>query len=416
MNKLDLVRNFLERNRRVLAIAALAAALMYFLDDRQFGPVTRALFGVVLGLYGSLIVRLYKKTPFHWRRKGQVAADWSLAPTEAELHQVTTQARAAYGSILRSSVSGKRLLLATLAAGAPAAWLLWQGRPVNFLPLWILGWVIYEFTPIDRVRASEVGLLFRRFSASADSDRFCVNVANATQGMCCVLTIQDRSYPGDGSIRRHAVAYLLVIFAIPQFFLFLLLGSYGAPTACIVFILEWIALELYRSHDFYPVNTEMTESRIDDYMNRVQHGRWHDNGVHAIRFADQAWRPAVLYALRRAAVALVSIDSRFMTVARSENENLLWEIDQALRTVHPHRIIFIWSEAEQEAMVIARPSVSSFLRTFAELTGVPPPNSILRSHFVGFSSDDKPQLPDLPESEAKLRLTLAAAVASSSAA
>jgi hypothetical protein len=137
---------------------------------------------------------------------------WSESPNRRDLENLSDRARSTYGTRLISGISETRALLAALVVAVIIAVALSNGLTVNGGGLIVLAWMVYQFAPVDQVRAREVGVLFRRFSKSPDSDSFCASVSVATRGICNFFTIQDASYTGDGSIRKYLFAYLLAFF------------------------------------------------------------------------------------------------------------------------------------------------------------------------------------------------------------
>ena len=224
------------RNKRVLIICIVLAAIVGWIGSIEFVPIA-----VGLLLYLSLLMRLRNRTDSYFNE--HILMGFAASPSEGDLKELSSPALERFSGQLKSGISGIR------AAAAVAV--LVVGFAVDtprHIPDYVFGsiivataWLAYHLFPVDQVRPQKLGVVFRRFSKSPDTDLFCLSVAVATRGVSNFLTLQDQSFSGDGMLRRYAFAYLLAILPIPIVMIAVRLQS---PLAIliisVVFICSWL--------------------------------------------------------------------------------------------------------------------------------------------------------------------------------
>jgi hypothetical protein len=304
---------------------------------------------------------------------------WIGPQDEAQIDELINL-EVANGFLANRDVSGK--IYIAIAVALLFALLLWQLDGIRvILPIvvcWV--WVAYKIAPVGK-SLRDVGIVFRRFSKNADRDGVCEGISRAASRMVRLVTIQDKSFRGYGSILRYSlIAWAVLLLPV----VVIALAALGwVIVAWLVVVFIWMAAEVWRTRDYFPVGVDGIERVVSDFL-RTKERVGGENGVTALRFDDGAWQKAVIAMLNHARVAVFCVSDTFMRSSIEMNRHVIWEMSQALKCLGDDHIIFIFANDSGEG---ESPSVEEFFRKVVLLGVVSDSGDLARARFVNFRSE-----------------------------
>jgi hypothetical protein len=213
------------------------------------------------------------------------------------------------------------------------------------------------FAAVAPLKGDRLVLWLRRFHVKHPRGlRFDRLLWGACAMLSFPLTVQDSTIRHSSEMASSKLALfsplLMIVSSIATLTLYDVIGRPDEyiPLMLLLFVVVWIALSFltYFKAGCINLNSANARKKMLRLIHKIQaRNGWHLGGIFVVRCGDSFWRETIELLLNSASVAVIDVTER--------SDNVIWELETALRLIGPESIVLAYGVAEGAAKEIPLP-------------------------------------------------------------